>query len=615
MQTVNALNEFVIKLANVNGSGSASANHILVSSICAMQVPATAKNIFPSNIQGLATWYVVRVSERGYLASTNRVHFMVCMNPQSIGRDIAEVCAGGYVLYDSSRPLSPDLMRSDVHYIAIPLIEICNREYDDPRQRQLFKNVMYVGALVSLLKIEYEVACAMIHRQFQGKKKLIEPNIHALQLGYDYAQAHYPSPIGLAVARRNLIGERIVIDGNSALALGALYGGATVATWYPITPSTSVVEAFKRYASQHRVDKDTGRCNYAVLQAEDEIAAIGMVIGAGWNGARAFTATSGPGISLMNEFFGLAYFAEVPAVIFDVQRVGPSTGLPTRTQQSDILLTAYASHGDTKHVLLFPSTPNECFEFAALAFDLADKLQTPIFVMSDLDLGMNEILSEPLQWDDSRHYDRGKVMDADQLEALNEEYGRYLDVDGDGICYRTLPGTHPTKGSFFTRGSAHNRYAAYSESGEHYADNMDRLQVKWRTAHQFMPMAELLIGDGNADIGVIFFGSSRYAALEALDQTAQMNITADLLQIKAFPFGDEIISFIESHQQVFIIEQNRDAQLCTLLLKEYDIPSRKLLSILHYDGTPITADHIIHQFTSQLQNEVSPDLLMRRQAG
>ncbi len=475
------INDFVIRFANVNGTGSASANFLFCKSIFRMGIPATPKNIFPSNIQGLPTWYEVRVSEKGYLGRREGIDIMVAVNPQSIKADLQSVRPGGYFIYDSTKKLPPDYERPDIHFLGIPMMEMCNNAFSDARQRQLFKNIIYVGALSALLDIEFEVFEALLAEQFAGKERLIEPNIKALQMGVAYAREHFACPMDIRVERRDAIGDSILVDGNSACALGAVYGGATVAAWYPITPSTSTVEAFMDYCKAYRENPETGERNVAIIQAEDELAAIGMVIGANWNGARAFTATSGPGLSLMNEFLGLAYFAEIPTVLIDVQRTGPSTGMPTRTQQSDILEAAYASHGDTKHVLLFPSNPKECFDMTADAFDLAEQLQTPVIVMTDLDLGMNDHISPPFEWDDSRSYQRGKVLGAEELEQI-ERFGRYLDVDDDGIPYRTLPGTHPTKGSFFTRGTSRDEYAVYTENGAAYQRNMDRLVKQWRTA-------------------------------------------------------------------------------------------------------------------------------------
>ena len=455
------LNDFVIRFANVNGTGSASANFLFTKAIFRMGIPVTPKNIFPSNIQGLPTWYEVRVSEKGYLGRREGIDLMVAVNPQSMLTDVKSVRKGGYFLFDSSKPLHSQYHRADINYIGIPLMQICNEAYTDARQRQLFKNIVYVGALIALLDIEFGVVEGLLAEQFKGKEKLIPMNVKALQLGMDYVKANFKYPLDIRVERRNLVKDWIMMEGNAACGLGAVYGGATFAAWYPITPSTSVVEGFSDFAAEFRVDKVTGKKNVAIVQAEDELAAIGMVIGANWNGARSFTATSGPGLSLMNEFLGLAYFAEIPTVLVDVQRTGPSTGMPTRTQQSDILEGAYASHGDTKHVMLFPSTPKECFDLTADSFDLAEGLQTPIIVMTDLDLGMNDHMTPPLVWDDKREYKRGKVLDAEALEKI-EKFGRYLDVDKDGITYRTIPGTHASKGSFFTRVTSRDEYAVYT---------------------------------------------------------------------------------------------------------------------------------------------------------
>ncbi|BAU53200.1 2-oxoacid:acceptor oxidoreductase subunit alpha [Mucilaginibacter gotjawali] len=593
------VNDFVVRFANVNGTGSASANYLFAKAIFRMGIPVTPKNIFPSNIQGLPTWYDVRISEKGYLGRREGVDFMVCVNPQSMPDDVRSVKAGGYFLYDSTRKLHPELIREDVNYIGIPLMEICNREFTDPRQRQLFKNIVYVGALAQMLGIEFSVLEVLLAEQFNGKEKLIAPNIKALKLGAQYVLDNYNYPIDLKLERRDLVGDKIMIDGNAACGLGAVYGGATVVAWYPITPSTSVVEAFEGYAKKMRIDPVTGKHNYAIVQAEDELAAIGMVIGANWNGARSFTATSGPGLSLMNEFLGLAYFAEIPTVLIDVQRTGPSTGMPTRTQQSDILLAAYASHGDTKQVLLFPSDPKECFEMTAGAFDLAELLQTPIIMMTDLDLGMNDHMSDPFVWDDQRKYNRGKVLNAQQLEEL-PQFGRYLDVDGDGITYRTIPGTHPTKGSFFTRGTSRDEFAAYTEDGDIYARNMDRLLKKWDTAKDIVPAPYLYQKENKSPYGVLFFGTSTYSAEEAMDLMSQGNVSFDAMRVKAFPFNKTVGDFINSHEKVFVIEQNRDAQLRSLLINELDASPQKLISVLNYNGMPITADNIITQISKSL---------------
>jgi len=598
-QPITSVNDFVVKFANVNGSGSASANTLFAKSILRMGVPVASRNIFPSNIQGLPTWYEVRVSEAGHIGRRGGVDLMVAMNPQTWDKDVAELEPGGYLFYDSTKPMPRAKFREDITVIGMPLTEICNAEYTDARQRQLFKNIIYVGALSALLDMDVKAIEQLISEQFQGKDKLIQPNVHALHMGRDYALEHLNCPIGITVTPSDAVGKRIFIDGNSAAALGAVYGGATVAAWYPITPSSSLAEAFMRHCRRYRHDPATKEARYAIIQAEDELASIGIVIGAGWNGARAFTATSGPGISLMQEFIGLAYFAEIPAVIFDVQRGGPSTGMPTRTQQSDILSCAYASHGDTKHVLLFPEDPKECFEMGAQAFDLADRLQTPIFVMLDLDIGMNDWLCEPLAWDDRRRMDRGKVMTHAELEA-GKDFGRYLDVDGDGIPYRTLPGTHPARGAYFARGTTKDRYARYSEEGPVYVDNMDRLLRKFDTAKKLVPAPVRENAKHPTRFGVIYFGSTAPAMREALGVLEERGIHLDTLRLRGFPFSDEVLRFVADHDKVFVVEQNRDAQLRTLLMSEGSIDSVRLVPVLHYDGTPITERFITRAIAEKL---------------
>ena len=592
MKRIEAINDFVIKFANVNGSGSASANTLFARAILRMGVPVSPRNIFPSNIQGLPTWYEVRVTGNGYQGRRGGVDLMVAMNPQTWNEDLKEIEPGGYLFYDSSKPLPKSRFREDVNPIGIPLTEICNATYGDPRQRQLMKNIIYVGALSALLDIDPAEIEKLFSEQYRGKEALLQSNVKALRLGRDYALKNLPCPLGIRVQRSNRVGSKIFIEGNAAAALGAVYGGATVCAWYPITPSSSLAEAFSRYCGRLRVDPADNKHRYAIVQAEDELASIGIAIGAGWNGARAFTATSGPGISLMTEFIGLAYFAEIPVVIIDVQRGGPATGMPTRTQQSDLLACAYASHGDTKHPLLFPEDPTECFHLTVQAFDLADRLQTPVFVMTDLDIGMNQRLSEPLEWDDARTYDRGKVMTYEQLEA-GKEFGRYLDVDGDGIPYRTLPGTHPMRGAYFTRGTTKDRYARYSEAGPDYIDNMQRLTRKFETAKSLVPKPVLFPAEKPARFGAIFYGSTSPAMQEALDVLAARGVHINALRVRGFPFQDEIADFVASHPWVFVVEQNRDAQLKTLLVNEAKINASRLISVLHYDGTPITARFIV----------------------
>jgi 2-oxoglutarate ferredoxin oxidoreductase subunit alpha len=596
MKRIEAVNDFVVKFANVNGSGSASANELFARSVLRMGVPVSPRNIFPSNIQGLPTWYEVRVNHNGYQGRRGGVDLMVAMNPQTWDGDVREIEPGGYLFYDNSKPLPKTKFRDDVNVIGMPLTEICNATYSDPRQRQLFKNIIYVGALSALLEIDPAEIEKLFSEQYKGKEALLQSNVKALRLGRDYALKHLDCPLGIRVARANNVGNRIFVDGNSAAALGAVYGGATVCAWYPITPSSSLAEAFIRHCQKLRVDPATGKARYAVIQGEDELASVGIAIGAGWNGARAFTATSGPGISLMTEFIGLAYFAEIPVVLIDVQRGGPSTGMPTRTQQSDILSCAYASHGDTKHVLLFPEDPTECFELTAAAFDLAERLQTPVFVMTDLDIGMNTRLCEPFAWDDTRAYDRGKVMTYEMLEA-GADFGRYLDVDGDGVPYRTYPGTHPTRGGYFTRGTTKDRYARYSEAGPDYVDNVQRLLRKFETAKQLVPKPLLHPAEKPARFGAIYYGSTSPAMREALDVLAARGIHINALRVRGFPFANEIADFVAAHPWVFVIEQNRDAQLKTLLVNEARVNPAHLIPVLHYDGTPITARFIVEQIS------------------
>jgi 2-oxoglutarate ferredoxin oxidoreductase subunit alpha len=603
IKPVEGINDFVIKFANVNGSGSASANELFAKAILRMGVPVSPRNIFPSNIQGLPTWYEARVCEKGYEGRRGGVDMMVAMNPQTWDADVAEIEAGGYLFYDSTRPMPSSKFRTDINVIGVPLTEITNAAYTDPRQRQLFKNIIYVGALSVLLDVDADVFEKLFAEQYKGKERLLEPNVRALHLGRDYVKKNLTAPLGIRVRRSAQVGDKIFVDGNSSIGLGMVYGGATVAAWYPITPSTSVPEAFEKYCQKFRIDPVTGQHKYAIVQAEDELASIGMVVGAGWNGSRAFTATSGPGVSLMTEFIGLAYFAEIPVTIVNVQRGGPSTGMPTRTQQSDLLSCAYASHGDTKHVLLFPEDPHECFEHAAAALDLAERLQTPIFVMTDLDIGMNQRLCKPYVWDDTRTYDRGKVMTAEELEA-GKDFGRYKDVDGDGIPWRTLPGTHATKGSFFTRGTTRDPYARYSERGPDYIYNMERLLRKFKTAADMVPQPILRNAAKKTSIGVIYFGSTSPAMREALDVLEEADIHLNALRLCAFPFPQSVDDFIARHDKVFVVEQNRDAQMRSMLVNELDVSPKQLVKVLHYDGTPITARFIAKAIREHLQPAV-----------
>jgi 2-oxoglutarate ferredoxin oxidoreductase subunit alpha len=600
MKPIEAINDFVVKFANVNGSGSASANELFAKAILRMGVPVSPRNIFPSNIQGLPTWYEVRVTERGWLGRRGGIDLMVAMNPQTWDADVKELEPGGYLFYDNTRPFPSSKFRDDINLIGMPLTAICNRTYADARQRQLFKNIMYVGALSALLDIETAEIEKLFTEQYKGKEKLLDSNVKALHLGRDHAKNNL-APIGLKVKRADAVGDRIFVEGNAAAALGCVYGGATVCAWYPITPSSSLAEAFQKYCMKYRVDPDTGVNKFAIVQAEDEIASAGMVVGAGWNGARAFTTTSGPGISLMNEFIGLAYFAEIPITIIDVQRGGPSTGMPTRTQQSDVLACAYASHGDTKHVLLLPEDPRECFDFSAQAFDLADRLQTPIFVLTDLDIGMNHRLCKPFEWDESREYDRGKVMTAEELEA-GKDFGRYKDVDGDGIPWRTYPGTHPSKGAYFTRGTSRDPYARYSERGLDYMYNMERLLKKFDSAKALVPQPIVRHAPHKTRYGAIYYGSTSPAMDEAIVALEEDGLHLDTLRVRAFPFPDSVADFIAAHDKVFIVEQNRDAQLRSLVVNEFGIDPAKLIPVLHYEGAPITARFIGAAIGKEMQN-------------
>ncbi|MBX3635094.1 MAG: 2-oxoacid:acceptor oxidoreductase subunit alpha [Rubrivivax sp.] len=603
MKRIEAVNDFVVKFANVNGSGSASANELFAKAVLRMGVPVAPRNIFPSNIQGLPTWYEVRVTERGWLGRRGGVDMMVAMNPQTFEADLREIETGGYLFYDSTRPIPPETFRDDVTVIGMPVTAICNATYEDPRQRTLFKNIMVLGALAELMGVDAKVIEGLFSEQYKGKEKLLESNVRALHAGGSFVREHLAAPkhpgIGLQVRRADAVGERIFVEGNNAAALGCVYGGATVCAWYPITPSSSLAESFQSWCRKLRHDPETKQARHAIVQAEDEIASIGMVVGAGWNGARAFTATSGPGVSLMTEFIGLAYFAEIPVTIIDVQRGGPSTGMPTRTQQADLLAAAYASHGDTKHPMLLPQDPAECFEFAAAALDLADRLQTPVFVMTDLDIGMNQRLCEPFAWDDTRRHDRGKVLGAEQLEA-GVDFGRYKDVDGDGIPWRTLPGTHASKGAYFTRGTTRDAYARYSEAGPDYLYNMQRLQKKWATTANLVPPPLVRAAARKTRLGVIHFGSTAAAMDEALVALADAHIALDAMRLRAFPFPAAVAEFIAAHDRVFVVEQNRDGQMRQLLINELQVDPARLIAVLHYDGTPITARFITQAITQQV---------------
>lgn len=597
----NRLNDFVLKLANVNGTGSASANALLMKSIFRMGVPVMGKNYFPSNIQGLPTWYEIRVTRDGYVARSGRIDLMVAMNAETYLKDLKDVSPGGYLIYDSTWPRPALLKRDDITILGAPLAMLCNDTFTGVRARILLKNIMCAGVLAALLEIDLQEMRKLLGESYASKKSLLDSNMKALEIGFNYAKEHFPCPLPIRVARMDKTANHILIDGNTAAGLGCMYAGATVGAWYPITPSTSLMDAFKSFCQKWRVDPQTGKRNFAIIQAEDELAAVGAVIGAAWSGARSFTPTSGPGISLMNEFIGLAYYAEVPTVIFDIQRVGPSTGMPTRTQQCDLMLAAYASHGDTRHVLLFPNSPEECFYMAIDAFDLAERLQTPVFVMSDLDIGMNDWMCPVLKWDEAYQPDRGKVLNAEQIAAL-EKFQRYVDKDGDAIPYRTLPGVHP-KGAYFTRGSGHTQYGGYTEDSVEYQIVVDRLKRKFETAKGLVPKAAITRGNrlgGAADVGIVSIGSCDGAVNEALDILERRGVHVDYMRLRSFPFGKEVEDFLASHALLFVVEQNRDAQLKSLLTLETAVEKSKLRSILHYSGLPISSSCIVEGVLAEI---------------
>jgi 2-oxoglutarate ferredoxin oxidoreductase subunit alpha len=597
MQKIEAVNDFVVKFANINGSGSASANELFARAILRMGVPVSPRNIFPSNIQGLPTWFEVRVTEHGYLGRRGGVDMMVAMNPQTWDQDVREIDPGGYLFYDSSKPLPRAKFRDDIHVLGMPLTEICNDHYSDARERQLFKNIIYVGALTTLLDIDPAEIEKLFGEQYKGKEKLFDSNVQALN-----ARARLRAPTS-SRSRSRSSAATASATASSSTATAPPRSAASMAARRSVPGIRSPPRRRSPKLSALRTEAarrpGAGAHRYAIVQAEDELASIGMVIGAGWNGARSFTATSGPGISLMSEFIGLAYFAEIPAVLINVQRGGPSTGMPTRTQQADVLACAYASHGDTKHVLLFPEDPYECFEMSAQALDLAERLQTPVFVMSDLDIGMNQRLCRPFAWDDSREYDRGKVMTRENLDA-GADFGRYLDVDGDGIPYRTYPGTHPTKGGYFTRGTTKNAYAGYSEAGADYIYNMQRLRRSSRPPSRWCRCRYSGGHDTRRAFAAIFYGSTGPAMHEALDALAEQGIYINALRIRAFPFQNEIADFIAAHSKVFVLEQNFDGQLTTLLVNEAGVNPASLIPVLHYDGTPITARFITQEIAERV---------------
>jgi len=601
--TQSRINDFVLKIATVNGTGSASANGLLMKALFRMGIPVTGKNLFPSNIQGLPTWYEIRANRDSYMSAAGRVDVMVAMNAQTYQKDLIEVSPGGFLIYDSTWPRERTLQRDDITVLGVPLAKLCNESFSVARIRILMKNVAYVGVLAALMDIDLALIKILLEETFASKPKLIEGNLKAIMLGYDYAQENFTCPLP---ARAETMGDNsgnILITGNEATGLGCLYAGATVGAWYPITPSTGVMDSFTKYCEKFRIDPDTGEKLFCIIQAEDELAAAGMVVGANWVGARSFTPTSGPGISLMSEFIGFAYYAEIPTVFIDVQRVGPSTGMPTRTQQCDVMLCAYASHGDTKHPILFPSNPHECFQMAVTAFDLAERLQTPVFMLSDLDIGMNDWMIPELTWDDSYRPDRGKVLGPKELKKM-ERFVRYLDVDGDGITYRTLPGEDP-KGAYFARGSGHNRYGGYTEDSDAYQDVIDRLLVKWETAKTMVPDALLSKAEKPTKLGIVAFGSSDGAVIEARDRLAEQGIHVDYLRIRAFPFTREVVEFLRSHGTNFVVEQNRDAQMKSLLMLEANDIADRLVSILHYNGMPIPSGCVVQGVIDHLEKEAA----------
>ncbi len=579
------VNDMSIQVATVNGSGSQSSNTVLLRSIFQMGVPISGKNLFPSNIAGLPTWYTIRANKDGYIARKKEIDLLVAMNAETAHDDVKSLAPGASVLYDE--PLALDKSRDDLIFYSVPYDKIVAAVCPEAKLRKLVKNMVYVGVVAHLLEIEMGEVEKAIRKQFAKKAKAANLNLAAAKAGYDYAVANLKKRDPFYIQRMDKTKGKIIIDGNSAAAMGCMFAGCTVVTWYPITPSSSLVETMIDYMKEYRIGPD-GKATFAIVQAEDELAAIGMVIGAGWAGARSMTATAGPGISLMSEFTGLAYYVEVPAVIWDIQRVGPSTGLPTRTSQGDLISTAFLSHGDTKHIMLLPNSVMECFTMASDAFDLAEHFQTPVFVMSDLDLGMNNWMSDPFPYPE-KPINRGKVLTKEDLDRLGS-FGRYQDVDGDGIPYRTLPGTDHPAAAWFARGSGHNEKAQYSERPDDFERNMERINKKFETARSFVPRPELT-GSGKETVGIIAYGTSHWAMVEALDQLSrEHNLKADYLRLRAYPFTREVHDFIEKHDRIYIVEQNRDAQLAALL--KLDIRAEltpKLRSICHIHGLPIDA--------------------------
>ncbi len=592
---MSGVNDFAFKMGTVNGTGSASANSLLMQAIFRMGIPVTGKNIFPSNIQGLPTWYEIRVSKDAYTARPSAVDLVVALNPATYAKDVATVRPGGFLVYDSSWPLDPTLVREGITILGVPFGQMCVEAFEKDRDRTLLRNIVYAGTLVALLNLDMNVIEGMLNEKFGKKARLLEANQRAIRLGYDYAKAHFTCPLPFHVQGMNATSDSILIDGNTACALGALYAGATVGAWYPITPATAVMEQFKGFCEQFRVDPETGLHRYAIIQAEDELAAAGIIIGAGWAGARAFTNTSGPGISLMQEFIGLAYYTDIPAVFIDVQRCGPATGMPTRTQQADLLSLAFASHGDTKHLVLFPADPRECFEMTVQSFDIAERFQTPVFVASDLDIGMNDWMVKRLVWDDTYRPDRGKVLDAAALEKV-KKFSRYMDVDGDGVAARTLPGVSG-KGAYFVRGSGHDQHAGYTEDSDAYQEVVDRLKRKIDGAADFLP-APLIEHQPAATIALVTIGGCQAAVREAADRLRAEGMHVDVMRIRAFPFHSDVRQFLGKHEHTFVIEQNRDGQLRALLMMELGIPRDELIPILDYGGMPLTAETVVTAVTT-----------------
>ena len=594
-----ALNDFVIRVGNVNGTGSASANGLLMKAIFRMGIPVIGKNVFPSNIQGLPTWYEIRVNGDGYMGRSGDIHLMIAMNAETYAKDLASVSPGGYLIYDSTWPRPHMLQRDDITVIGVPFSKMVNETFQVARSRILMKNMAYVGAVAALINLDMDVVKTMVEDMFSGKQKLIPANMEALALGLDYVKDNVDHPLPFNLAPMDKTKGKVMIDGNMAAGLGCVFGGATVGAWYPITPSTSLMDSFTKYCHKLRVDEETGEQKFAIIQAEDELAAAGLTIGAGWMGARAFTPTSGAGISLMNEFIGFSYYTETPATFFDIQRVGPSTGMPTRTQQCDILTTAYCSHGDTKHIVLYPADPGECFTMAVNALDLAERFQTPVFFLSDLDIGMNDWMVDEFEWDDNYVPDRGKIVTREQLED-GFDFHRYLDVDGDGIPYRTLPGTHPTKGAFFTRGSGHNKWGKYTEDSAEYKEVVDRLILKWRNARHECPQPILRNAANKTNAGILALGSSDPAVIEAQERLAQTGMHLDYMRIRAFPFADAIEDFMDAHDVIYVVEQNRDAQLMSLLINETPVTKDKLVSVRYYAGEPLSYKFVMDEITEHL---------------